>query len=269
MNEILFTNDELNQIIEEAKDPQYLRLNLLHVGEKKLSIRGVSQINGLILVYGNEWTGYKHIDERHSYYSRRPYWKNGKMDNPTKFSHDIAPINYLSIASQIFKHENKNFDKNNNPEVFDLFIGFVKDRFGNDLEYKLILYKNTKVIHTFFVNDNKKPFNKKKIINLRQGWVSAKYDLFNCIQTFEFSYFNNDDIAKFKIIIRYIEVQEKEKWYIQVNSNEGIPRFTAFAKEFSIKNTKSPPSRMLQLDFVDVFWIEKILKTMIEEKYPL
>ncbi|MDQ8014622.1 MAG: hypothetical protein REI96_19385 [Flavobacterium nitrogenifigens] len=269
MNEILFTNDELIQIIEKAKDPEYSRLNLFHIGSNKLSIRGVSQTNGLILVYGNEWTGYMHIDERHSYYSRKPYWNNNKMDNPTKFSQEIAPINYLFIASQIFKPENKNFEKNTKPELFDLFIGFVKDRFGKELEYKLILYKDTKVIHTFYVNDNKKPFNKKKIINLRQGWVSSKHDLFNGIQTFEFSYFDSYDVARFKVIIRYIGVQRKEKWYIQANSNDGSPRFTAFVKEFSIKYFESTPSRMIQLDFVDVFWIEKIIKTMIEEKYPL
>lgn len=269
MNEILFTNDELIEIIEKAKDPEYAQLNLLHIGSNKLSIRGVSQINGLILVYGNEWTGYKHIDERHSYYSRKAYWENEKIDNPTKFSSDLAPINYLFTASQIFKPENKNFDKNNKPEVFDLFIGLSKDRFGKDLEYKLILYKDTKVIHTLFINDNKKPFNKKKVINLRQGWVSSRHDLFNCIQTFEFSYFNSDNIARFKVIIRYIEVEEKEKWYIQVNSNDGIPCFTAFINEFFIKQKISVTIRMIQLDFEDVFWVEKIIKTMMEEKYPL
>lgn len=269
MNEILFTDEELIYIIEKAKDPKYSRLNLLHVGQNKLSIRGVSQVDGLILAYGNGSTGYKHIDERHSYYSRKPYWQNDRMDNPTKFSHDIAPINYLFIASQIFKPENKNLEKNNNPEVFDLFIGLSKDRFGIELEYKLILYKGTKVIHTFFVNDNKKPFNKKKVINLRQGWVSCSHDLSNCIQTFYFSYFNSDNIARFKVIVRYIEVEEKEKWYIQVNSNDGIPCFTACIKEILIKQKLSLPIRMMQLDFEDVLWVERIIKTMIEEKYSV
>lgn len=107
MNEEIFTKEELTQIIEEAKKPCYSEQNLMHIGSNKLSIRGVSQNNGLILVYGNEWTGYKHIRERHCHTSRKPYWQNNRIDNPTKFNPNTAPIDYLFIASTIFKTEIK------------------------------------------------------------------------------------------------------------------------------------------------------------------
>ena len=66
MEEELFNKDELRQIDEEAKNPIYSQPNLIHLGSKKLSIIGVDKTNGLIMVYGNDWTGYKHIVDRHS-----------------------------------------------------------------------------------------------------------------------------------------------------------------------------------------------------------
>jgi hypothetical protein len=267
MNEDIFTKEELIQIIEEAKKPCYSRQNLMHIGSDKLSIRGVSQNNGLILVYGNESTGYKHIRERHCHSSRKPYWKNNHIDNPTKFNLNTAPINYLFIASTIFKAENKNCEKNTKPDTFDLYIGLCKDVLGTEIEYKLILYKNTKVVHTLFINDNKKPFNKKKILNLRQGWVSGNHNIASGIQTFYFTYFNSEDIPLFKVILRYLEVEKKEKWYIQINLNDGTPYFTTFVNEFICVQKVSVPSKMMQLDYADITWLEKIIKQIIENKY--
>jgi hypothetical protein len=269
MNEEIFTKEELIQILEEAKKTCYSEQNLMHIGSNKLSIRGVSENNGLILAYGNEWTGYKHIRERHCHSSRKPYWLNNRIDNPTKFNPNTAPIDYLFIASTIFKTENKNFEKNNKPETFDLYIGLCNDLFGTEIEYKLILYKDTKVVHTLFINDNKKPFNKKKILNLRQGWVSSSHDLMNCIQTFDFSYFNNEDIPIFKVIMRYLEIEKKEKWYIQINLNDGTPHFTSFVNEFLCEQEMPVPFKMSQLDYADITWVEKIIKQIIDKKYPL
>ncbi|CAD0008164.1 hypothetical protein [Flavobacterium salmonis] len=267
MNEELFTKEELKQIIEEAKNPCYSEKNLMHIGSSKLSIRGVSQTNGLILVYGNESTGYKHIRERHCHSSRKPYWQDNRIDNPTKFNPNTAPIDYLFIASSIFKAENKNIEKNKNPNSFDLYIGLCKDKLGTELEYKLILYKNSKVVHTLFVNGNKKPFNKKKILNLRQGFVSSSHDLMNCIQTFNFSYFNSEDIPLFKVIIRILEVEKKEKWYIQINLNDGTPHFTTFVKELLCEHEMPVTFKMFQLDYTDITWLEKIIKQISEKKY--
>lgn len=269
MNEEIFTKEELIQIIKEAKKPIYSEPNLIHLGSNKLSIRGVSQNNGLILVYGNEWTGFKHIRERHCHTSRKPYWHNNRIDNPTKFNPITAPIDYLFIASTIFKTENINFEKNKKPETFDLYIGLSKDVFGTAIEYRLILYKDSKIIHTLFINDNKKPFNKKKILNLRQGWVNSSHDLINSIQTFDFSYFNNEDIPIFKVIIRYLEVENKEKWYIQINLNDGTPHYTSFVNEFLCKQKMSVHFKMHQLDYADITWVEKVIKQIIDKKYPI
>ena len=268
MQEELFTCDELNKIIREAADPIYLEPNLLHLGSKKLSINGVSSENGLILPYGNDWTGYKHIFERHSLSSRKPYWdEDGKIGNPTKFRLNLAPIEYLSVAAKIYKHENLNNSKNRKPELFDVYIGIFRHNDGLEVEYKLITYKETKVIHTFFVNDNKKPFNKKKVLDLRQGWANASQDYMNCIKTFEVPYFDTSDIKRFVVITRHLEISKKVKWYIQVNSIDGLPLITTFIKEFELTDDLPTPFQMTQLDFSNITWVEKIIKQILEGNY--
>lgn len=268
MQEELFNHEELQQITEEARNPIYSEPNVIHLGSKKLSIIGVAKTNGLTLVYGNEWTGYKHIIERHSLASRKPYWnETNKIDNPSKFRLNLAPIDYLNVASEIFKPTNINQGKNNNPNVFDVYIGLYTHKDGMQVEYKLITYKNSKIIHTFFVNDNKKPFNKKKILNLRQGWVNSSHNYKNCIQTFDFSYYDYADIPHFKVIMRYCEIEQNEKWYIQVNSANGSPLLTTFVNEFKRENKIATAFRMIQIDFENITWIEKIIKQIINGQY--
>jgi hypothetical protein len=268
MDQELFNIEELRQIAEEAQNPIYSEPNLIHLGSKKLSIIGVAQTNGLIMAYGNEWTGYKHIIDRHSLTSRNPYWnENNKMDNPTKFSLRLAPIEYLDVASQIFKPENKDSENNKNPQIFDVYTGTCKYRDGKEIEYRLITYKDSKVIHTLFINGNKKPFNKKKILNLRQGWVNASHDIKNCIQTLHFKYFDHNNIALFEVVLRYSEVKKSEKWYIQVNLEDGSPYLTTLIKESEVESELPVPFKMNRLDFSDVSWIEKVIKKIIEGRY--
>jgi hypothetical protein len=63
----------------------------------------------------------------------------------------------MAVASGIFRPENMNVEKNKRSDVFDLYIGKYKHFDGHETEYMLITYKNTGIIHTFFVSDNRKP----------------------------------------------------------------------------------------------------------------
>ena len=63
---------------------------------------------GLIMINGNRDTGKEHIWQRHSLTSRMPKWITGKLENQSKFSLNLALINYLSIAEQVHKPENQN-----------------------------------------------------------------------------------------------------------------------------------------------------------------
>ncbi len=89
----------------------------------------------------------------------------------------------------------------------------------------------------------------------------------NCIKTFEIPYFDNNNIKQFVVISRHLEIPKKTKWYIQVNSKEGIPFLTTFIKEFELNNDLPAPFQMIQLDFSNITWVEKILKQIVDGNY--
>ncbi len=262
MKERCFSLEELDEIISIANSYNNPNKNIYFVAGL---IFGISNNTGLILPFGNSETGYYHIFERHSLLSRKLY----KNDNPTKFSLKYAPVNYLEIADKIFNKNNLDIKNNHYPDLFDLYNGkyILKDNINT---YTLITYKNTKVIHTLFLNNNKKPFNKKKIIDLRQGWVKSSRSYSSCINTFEMPYFDENDVEKLIIIKRHLELENISKWYIQLNSQEGTPFVTILIKEEDELTSKSSlPFEMTNLDFGDISWAERIIKQIINGRYLL
>ncbi|MEQ6169103.1 hypothetical protein AAOE16_18030 [Ekhidna sp. MALMAid0563] len=268
MTEDLLTPSEIKEIQEEAKKPKYAQTNLVHLGKDKTSIFRISPTTGLILINGNEWTGREHIDIRHSPSSRMPYWdENDKLENQSKFHLGLPPIAYLSVADQVYKTENFNKEKNKRPEVFDLFIGNAQFNNLPETEYTLVIYKDTKIIHSFFVSSNKKPFNKKKIIDLRQGWANSSWDLMAGIETFTIPYFDRNSIERFKIILKTDRVSATDNWFVQMNDEQGTPVLTTGVRVDKINSTLETPFRMKQLDYSKLDWIEKLIKKMLEGKY--
>jgi len=268
MKENLLNADEINIILKEAKDSKYQESNLLHLGTNKTSIFRFSRVSGLVLVNGNDSTGREHIDKRHSLSSRIPYWnEQGKIGNPSKFNLALAPIQYLDIADQLFKPENINSNKNKRPELFDTYVGTARLVQFSETEYTLVVYKNTRIIHTMYVSSNKKPFNKKKILDLRQGWTNGTQYAKSCIEIFSIPYFDKSNIEKFKIIIRTDSFNRTDGWYIQVNEENGQPLLTTRIRVDKITSTVETPFRTSQLDFSSLSWIEKEIKEIIDGKF--
>tara|TARA_Y100001972_G_scaffold116691_1_gene154869 strand:- start:1829 stop:2641 length:813 start_codon:yes stop_codon:yes gene_type:complete len=268
MEEELLSLEEIRIVEEEARNPKYSQPNLLHLGKNKLSIFRVSSSTGLILINGNQWTGREHIDLRHNPSIRKPYWKEtGKLDNQSKFHHALPPIRYLVVADLIYKPENLRPEKNNRPEVFDLYIGTAELHNLPKTEYKLVTYKDSKIIHSFYVSSNKKPFNKKKILDLRQGWASSTYDPMNGLDTYEIPYFDQGNTERFKIILKTDHFSATDNWFVQVNLEDGTPFLTTGVRSDQISSTLEFPFRSIQLNFSNLTWIEKLIKQMQEEKY--
>ena len=272
MEEVLFTPSQLKQIEEDAKLPVYSNVNVVHIGNDLLSIIRVSSASGLILAHGNSWTGYQHINSRHSPFHRTPYWdEDGKLGAPTKFRINLtSPTEwmtvgekYLLIASKIYKSENFIILQNKNSDKFDLYVGKYKHHDDVELEYKLLVYINTKIIHTLYPNDKKNIFHKKKIVNLRKGFGGSKWDIFNELQTHDVPYYNSKNIEVFKILVRYWENLGCERWYLQENAPNGNPIRTLFLAERQTEVMVDMHSKATQINFMDVSWAEKLMKEIL------
>jgi len=258
----------MQEIIIESQKPKYQDSRLLHIGSRKTSVNEVSNESGLILAYGNEYTGWKHISERHSLTSRKPYWsEEGKIDNPTKLPLGTSAKDCFKLALQVFRPENKSDTLNKRPNDFDLYIGSCVTRKGKKHECALLTYKETGVIHSFFIAENHKPYNKERVLHLRQGWSSGSHNLQSCIQDITMPYYDASNIIRYVVIVRIFEIERKERWYIQVNTDDGKPYLTTFIEERSLKQRRDISIQTSYIDFSNITWIEKIIKRIQNGNY--
>ena len=269
MDEILLTTDEINSILKDSTDPKYQIENLFHLGGKVTTIQRISKKSGLILIKGNESTGFDHIMVRHHPTSKAGHWiitDEVKLDNPSRFSLGTVPIyDFLHIADEIFKIENKiTDDRNKKSATFDLFIGKYTDRKNRTMKYKLLLYKDTLIIHNLI--PDKKTFNKKKVLDLRQGFSSASCNDMRGLHTYTIPYYDHLNIERAKIIVRLQTHNGKEDWNIQINDNNGGPIYTHLALTKTVKSYLQMPWRMTSLDFQeDLSEIEKTMKELLND----
>ncbi len=269
MEEKLLTNNEIELILKESVDPKYHIDDLLHLGGKFTSIKRISKKTGLILIKGNDSTCFDHILVRHHPMSKAGYWIHGekiKLNNPSKFSLDTIPIfDFLKIADEIFKPENKVTDqRNKRPDTFDLYIGKFTNNKNLSMDYKLLLYQGTLIIHNLY--PSKKTFNKKRIIDLRQGFTSSSRNLMQGIHEYKMPYYDHLNVERAIVIIRLQTHNGKEDWYIQINDKKGIPIFTYLTASKIVDSYIDMPIRLTSLDYhEDCSTIEKIMKKLIEQ----
>lgn len=234
---------------------------------------------GLIFIEGNDETGFKHISERHNYYSDRIDWidfkdNNSKtiektgthggtiknLDNPSRFSPNSIPIvDFVKIADDVFCAENYCLEKNKERELFDLYIGHSKSI--NDKKYRLITYKDTKIVHSLFPDDKKS--KKEKVVNYSKGkLIGIHIPDAGPVTSIELPYYDYRNIERYKIIIRRNHDSGHEKIYIQKNLINGQPFLVKIIGEREYFYKGPLTSYLMGLQFADFTWLEKEIKKL-------
>lgn len=161
----LLTQQEILEVQREAEASWELRdencINLF--GSARTTILNISRSHGVIIIKGAEHTGFEHILQRHNYFSEKTYWEQGsqgkKFSYPGKFAPSTIPIlDYALIADGLYRQEFKSLINNKNPDQFDLYEGIPDVEVAESRKYRMLLYKDTKILHTLF------PTNKKHIV---------------------------------------------------------------------------------------------------------
>ncbi|MDX1940022.1 MAG: hypothetical protein SFU99_05685, partial [Saprospiraceae bacterium] len=221
---------------------------------------------------GNEDTGFTYIRNRHNYYSDKDYWrvitnKNGKeilnLEDPSRFSkYSIPIIHYTEIADSIFKSENRNFEKNKNPEFFDMYSGNYEHPEGVSIKYHLITYKNTPIIHTLFPNERK--FNRKKVINLVRGGVHGEENLKDRTKTIFIPY-KDAKLTKYTILIRKEYMSSTELIFIMKHDKNGNPEKIMKITEREVNTELSIQHELTRYEYSDLTNFEKIIRQLMKE----
>ena len=225
-----------------------------------LTISSISD-KGLIFIWGNKDTGVTHIMERHEYYSNRADWyldenNQTQIDNPSKFSKNSQPLSdFKAISDEIFKPENKKESKYN---LFEKYSG-VSSRIENmEMEYHLILYKNTKIVHTLF--PQKKTFNKrKKILNFKRGDLKVVTKPDERFLIANYPYFDANRTVRYIIILRLDNQTKILKTFVQINNIEGQPLYSEQLAQTILPNAMQPKQYFYSVENVDLSKVEKAI----------
>lgn len=228
--EKLFSKEDIYEIEKEALDnfEWYHNAHVLDGKSNERSIKTISKNKELIIVEGNDDTGFKHFNNRHSYFSFKNYWTPNdtgyRLDDPSKFHQKMIPIiDYVKIAEAIFTPENKNITKNNRPDFFDKYTGVYTNPDSSEAMFHMLTYKGTKIIHTMF--PEKKKYNVKNKTKYAKGIVTSKLKIagnenYNDLLI---PYENHLGIAVYSILIRKFYNEKIERLIIQKHDEEGTP----------------------------------------------
>ena len=268
--EILLNADELKQIEKFVLDNPHLSdPNCFNIGSKHTSIVKVSPITGLIIVEGNEHTGFQHIHSRHEYYSFKPYWVETKseevikkkLQDPSRFNPDSVPFwDYIKIADSIYKSENINTENNRRLNEFDLFIGPHIAKDGLQEFYKLLLYKNTKVVHTLYPKSQKYNRKKPKDFNLARGIVSGNISYKSSIVEIIIPYKDHENNTKYSILVKKNLNVMREECFVLIHGDNGTAESFALIGEREFKEFKEVPFETMIWQQADLRGFEEHIK---------
>jgi hypothetical protein len=268
--EKLLTEEQLDKIGIKAKYEfeKYHNSYVIDGGDQtETKIITISKLKHLIFVNGNNDTGFTHLNERHSYFSDKNYWKLNdtkeyKLDYPSKFRPEMIPIvDYVKIADQIFIEENKNITKNNKPDLFDKYTGHYCYLGNANEKYHLLTYKDTKIVHTFF--PDKKKHNPKTKCKFGRGLVSSTTKYPEGFNDLLLPFENEKGIISFSLLIRKYYLEKKERIIIQRHSSEGHPieQFIFGERDF-IDYESFEREDMQALQYGDIAEFEKIINDL-------
>ena len=181
------TEFQISNIIKDANNPEYLNDKIMHIGRHYYSIIKVSKIHNLILVEGNDKTGFQHINKRHCYYQSRYYWdQRGKLGSGSKFSSKTFGYwDYLKIADDIY--DPKNLIVENKETNYDLYK--AKLRIDSvECFYRLLLYKKTKIIHNLYPEADVSIWKRPSNFNFIRHVSNLQVDYANCLKYININY---------------------------------------------------------------------------------
>jgi hypothetical protein len=248
MSEELLTEDDLNYIIKKA-DFSLLN-NVGFIYQFTTTYRDIAHITPykkLIFIKGNKHTGLEHIMLRHNSFSHEVNPLNKGFVETSKFNIKSKPLfDYSHLSELLYTPANLNEQLNKLPNKFDLYNDKI-----NETRYILLLYKDTKVVHTLYPDipirhRQKKKYRRGKLIfEVRGVQVNVPllpyYDKDFETASVTIPYYNHNDILCYAFQIIFLERENIEKMSLLIYSNEVFVKFIQFKDqihnpEFSLFN---------------------------------
>jgi hypothetical protein len=231
--EDIFSFIDLNEILYDSTDPKYQNRKVYYPGFTKCQIQQISE-SGLILVTGNDDTGYNHIMKRHNPIRLDTFnCVKEILDTPTTFEYDFLPIiHIILIADDIYTNGEKKSLQDNSP--FELYVGKSNALATSYNEYKLLIYKHTKIIHTLYPlkSDSKRKYS----LQLRWSGSETMSDMVWHRDAVKIDFENYNGILRVRLEI--------------VHDNHNKKRFVSYALFNDSKQ------EIAQVDLIELSWVK-------------
>lgn len=204
---------------------------------------------GLIHIEGNDDTGWKHISERHGYFSNSSYFGGDALGNPSKFTKNCMPIyDFRNVADDIYQQQQKDTRPHPDGERFEKYNGASARHTGANgipKEFHLVLYKGTKIVHSLYPKKTLIEKTPKRVLKefakdkAKIGATTRPGDDYFLVNI---PYINEEQVTRYVIIFQIDKKTQMTKGYIQVNALNGCPIYTTWPHlcHFPV-NTVLPP----------------------------
>lgn len=266
--EQLLSKEDIREILSNNRENpvfKYSGIRLMSTDKHSFKeVIAISDKHNLILIKGNEDTGNEHIRERHNFWSTKNYIvKNPTGDivfqDQSKFPKNVAPIEFIKIADEIYSNENLIID-NPHPmaNLFDLYIGEYK--FDKPRKVKLLLYKGTKIIHSLFLISS--TYNKKRVSKFpfSRGTVKFSFNPETGTNDTLIPYFDTTPKPRYCIVIEKHPKKDLENLLIVVyKSNEPEKHYIKKIGERKLIKFETKKHEEVSYQYGDLRPIEKII----------
>ena len=278
------TLDLIQLVQRKAADPIWRMGIFAGSHQNWFSILKISPI-GLIHIYGNRDTGWAHIISRHSYYSDDLYFGDGSLGNPSRFqSATTAIFDWVRIADDVFN--NGQVDEREHPDAAQ-FIKYTgrsanyEGANGKELDFILILYRDTKIVHSLFPKKDMVPAGKRSKLKQFKRSISdatASTTYWYDFLTITIFYLNSELTARYLIIVHIDLETMKAKLHLQANWPDGKPCYCiselmAFSVDVRKEDVETNNIEFIRffnsfIKFTDFSQIEKIMLDIEKESFP-
>jgi len=241
------TPELIKEVLRQASDIVWKMGVLSKFTKNWYDVLTVSPL-GLIHIEGNEDTGWKHITERHGFFSGKGYFGEGAVGNPNKFTRNSTPIyDYRNISDHIYSQNQ--IDSKPHPDN-DLFVKYsgksslFKGSNGTEMEFHLVLYKGTKIVHSLYPTKSLEGKRHKRVLKgfIRSNdKIKAEHKIIDDYVMVFIPYENIQGVIRYTIVFKIDKETQMTKGYIQTHALNGDPIFTTYPALCNFKvNTVLP-----------------------------
>lgn len=256
MEEILLNEDEIKYINNKAQYSLLMHNPGIYIQFTRsyIDIFHITPFKKLIFIKGHEFTGLQHINMRHRFYSTAISKVNGGFMSTSRFAADSGILDdYISLVECLYDEKFLVPGKNKRPDLFDAFQ--AKIAFKGKSEFRLILYKGTKIVHTLF------PIEKKKLLKHKREEIIIELFETDHVRAV-IPYTDINGILKFGIGFNFIIPEKKELWSVLIYENDKLVKHRVIG-EMKVEYKFGIENRLESVNHIDLTEIEnKIIEDM-------